>query len=55
MAVGDGVAPGRVDRVPDTVELVPSAFEWMGHEALDSFQGRAMPELAAQESASTRS
>lgn len=53
-AVGAGIAPGRIERVPDTIELVPSAFEWIGHRTLESFQGAPMPELAAQESASTR-
>ncbi len=55
VAVGEGVSPGEVDRVPDTVELVPTALEWIGQNRPDSFQGRPMPELTAQASESTSS
>jgi predicted AlkP superfamily phosphohydrolase/phosphomutase len=45
-AAGAGIpAAGRVDRTMRTVDILPTAFRWMGVDAPARFQGEPFPEL----------
>lgn len=48
LATGPGVCPGRSSRTYDTIDLLPTAFEWMGAAQPDFFHGRPIAELTGQ-------
>jgi hypothetical protein len=48
VAAGPGVRPGRSNATYDTVDLLPTAFAWMGAAQPDFFHGQPIAELACQ-------
>jgi arylsulfatase A-like enzyme len=49
VAAGPGVRPGRSHETYDTIDLLPTEFEWMGAAQPDFFHGRPIAELAEQQ------
>ena len=45
IASGPGLEPGQSSRTYDTLDLLPTAFDWMGAQQPDFFQGEPIPEL----------
>jgi predicted AlkP superfamily phosphohydrolase/phosphomutase len=47
VAAGPGIPPGASDRIHDTMDLIPTAFEWLGAPQPPHFAGRPIAELSA--------
>ena len=45
VAAGTGIEPGRCETVHDTVDLLPTAYSWIGAEPPPHFEGQPIPEL----------
>jgi len=45
VAAGPGIEPGRSEQTHDTVDLMPTAFEWLGAPRPSHFAGRPIAEL----------
>lgn len=50
IAVGPGIEPGRSEQTYDTIDLLPTAFSWMGVSQPDFFQGNPIAELIGEPS-----
>ena len=48
--MGPGIEPGRSEQTYDTIDLLPTAFSWMGVSQLDFFQGNPIAELIGEPS-----
>jgi len=47
VAVGPGIRPGPCRRAYETIDVIPTVFEWLDAERPSWFQGRPIPELTA--------
>ena len=45
VATGPGIGPGTCENVHDTIDLMPTLFEWMGEPLPDFFRGHPIPAL----------
>ena len=52
VAMGPGIEPGESAQVHDALDLMPTAFEWMGADPPDFFQGKPIGELIGSTAAS---
>ncbi len=48
VATGPGLEPGPSPTVHDSLDLMPTIFEWMGAKPADFFQGRPIAELTGR-------
>ncbi len=48
VAAGPGIAPGESERTHDTVDLIPTVFEWLGAPRPPHFAGQPIDELLGE-------
>lgn len=46
-AAGPGIRSGECERPYETIDIIPTVFEWLGADRPPWFQGRPIPELTA--------